>query len=118
MAINKICHIEWMVTDLEKARVFYTGLFGWKFAAWSDTYHVFSDDEGFTIALDASERVISGNSPRVYIEVESIDLILKKSEDLGGIITARRTEIPDIGWYAILLDPDGNSVGLYEALKK
>lgn len=118
MAKHNICHVEWIVADFEKARAFYTGLFGWEFEAWSENYHVFTADDGFTIALDKSEKANSGNSPRVYVEVESIESILNKTQELGGRIVTQKSEIPNIGWYALILDPEGNTVGLYEALHK
>jgi predicted enzyme related to lactoylglutathione lyase len=46
--------------------------------------------------------------------VEDILPYLDKAKELGGSVDQEKTEIPSIGWYAHVLDPDGNIVGLFQ----
>ena len=39
--MNNVCHIEFYVTDLDKAQAFYGGLFGWDFRSFFDGMIVF-----------------------------------------------------------------------------
>jgi len=40
--------------------------------------------------------------------------VLDKAKTAGGHIKTGKTTIPAMGWYAVILDPDGNSIGLYQ----
>ena len=118
MAKNSICHFEWVVADIEKAKRFYGGLFGWAFEAMDDNYTLFTPKEGLGGAFEKSDKVEPGNSPIIYIEVDEIEDYYEKTKELGGDVKIRKSEIPNHGWYAVLTDPDGNNVGLYQALPK
>jgi predicted enzyme related to lactoylglutathione lyase len=43
---------------------------------------------------------------------------LEKAKELGGGVDTLKKEIPKVGYFAHVLDPDGNIVGLFEDLKK
>jgi hypothetical protein len=49
-----------------------------------------------------------------YISVVSVDETLQKAESLGGKIILPKTPIPQMGWFAHLLDTEGNSFGIME----
>ena len=54
-AEKRIDYIEIPVTDLNKARDFFSALFGWSFEKWGDDYMSFSDgrlDGGFRRSAD------------------------------------------------------------------
>ena len=51
--------------------------------------------------------------PRNYISVESIDAYAQKLEELGGKVLHRFT-VTGMGYGVIGLDPEGNSVSLWE----
>jgi predicted enzyme related to lactoylglutathione lyase len=54
------------------------------------------------------------HKPVNYIGVESIDEYVKKIEALGGKVIVPKTEIPEIGWFALALDPEGNQFGIFQ----
>lgn len=62
-----------------------------------------------------ADKVTPGASPVVYVEVEEIEPYLEKAKELGGGVAVPKTEIPTLGWFAHLKDPDGNLVGLFRA---
>jgi predicted enzyme related to lactoylglutathione lyase len=53
-----------------------------------------------------------------YILVESVDEYSKKIEALGGKIKFPKMEIPGLGWWALVLDPEGNYFGILEYMQK
>ncbi len=114
MAKHAFCHIEWSVTDLERSKAFYAGLFDWKFEPWGEEYLVFSTPQEPDGGLMKVNEVSPGSSPVVYVEVEEIEPYLEKARELGGGVDAPKTEIPNLGWFANLKDPDGNLVGLFQ----
>ena len=113
--MNGISYIEMPSQNFEKTKSFYTELFGWKFDFMPEMkYMTFQTPEGpgggFSAALKPSQM------PGIifYITVDDIDNIVKKAESVGGICITRKTQIsPEIGYFAVLGDPDGTHIGIW-----
>lgn len=118
MENHSICHIEFSVTDLEKSEAFYGGLFEWKFERWGENYSMFTTPNEPGGALMKDEKVNPGQSPVIYILVDDIEPYLEKARELGGNVCHPTSEIPNVGWFAIISDPDKNVVGLFKGLPK
>lgn len=114
MAKHAICHIEWGSTDLEQSKVFFGGLFDWDITPWGEDYLMCKTPEGVGVGLMKVEKVEPGQTPLVYVEVEEIEPYLEKAKQLGGGVAVPKTEIPKVGWFAHLTDPDGGVVGLFK----
>ncbi len=112
-----ICHVEWACTDLERTKAFLWGLFGWEFQSFSQDYMLFATPSGPGGGIWQVPQVKVGTSPVVYVAVQSIGPCLEQAVELGGGVAMSRSEIPDVGWYAHITDPDGNVIGLFEAKK-
>jgi uncharacterized protein len=118
MAHGDIGHLEIPADDLDRARRFYEGVFGWELG----------EMEGFADYLlfrSPSETVVSGGAIgkrgetagqgiRQYVSVDSIDETLRIAEELGGRVVTGRDEVPGQGWYAVIEDTEGNEMGLWE----
>jgi predicted enzyme related to lactoylglutathione lyase len=83
-----------------------------------ENYLVFKTPEGPNGGIMKVEKVTPGKSPYIYILVDEIEPYIEKTKELGGGIETQKKEIPKVGWFAHILDPDGNIVGLFEDLKK
>ena len=44
----------------------------------------------------------------LYVEVDEIEDYLRRTKALGGVVATAKTEIPSLGWYALIKDPDGS----------
>jgi len=117
MSANAICHVEWSCTDLERAKAFLWGLFGWEFQEFTEDYMVFSAPGGPGGGICKVADVKAGASPTVYVEVEAIEPMLEEAAELGGAVAAPKAEIPGVGWFAHITDPDGNIIGLFQTKK-
>jgi len=53
-----------------------------------------------------------------YFLVDSIEETLGKVEGAGGKTGVPKMEIPNVGWWALFLDPDGIPVGIFESANK
>lgn len=115
MAKHAFVYLEWLCTDLERARAFYGGLFDWEFKPMGEGYLEMRPPEGLSAGLQQVEKVKPGESPVVYVEVDEIEPYLEKAGALGGGVAVPKTEIPGLGWYAHLTDPDGSIVGLFQS---
>jgi predicted enzyme related to lactoylglutathione lyase len=104
---------------------FYADLFGWKIEKmqWMDYWLVETvpvDEksqpirQGVNGGLYQKEKENANMTMVNYINVESVDEYIEKIKALGGKIIVPKQEIPNIGWSAIAVDPDGNYFGLFQ----
>lgn len=114
MAKNTFCHVEFQCTDLNRSREFYEGLFEWTFRDFGGDMIVFGQGDQHLGGLQKAEAVTPGNSPSVWVEVDSIENYLGKAQSLGGKVLGEKNPVPSVGFSAMISDPDGNPVGLVE----
>ena len=112
-------HIEIPADDPDRAKRFYTELFGWTFAPTLpgfEGYHMFTTPTGEAGAGGAIGKrgEMAPERLRTYVHVDSIDASLARVEELGGTVVERKSEVPGIGWYAVLTDTEGNEMALWE----
>lgn len=134
-----IVHFEIPSDNLERARKFYTELFGWKMEKMPGTdqkgYWMFSttssnrgdDSSGDAGGSSEQQRTVSGGMMErqmsqepimVYIGVDSVTEYSNKVERLGGKVIKQKTEVPGYGWFAICADTENNGFALWEANTK
>lgn len=115
--LGLVCWNELVTPDPEGAAAFYTGVFGWNATPGvpSPNYWVFNHDKpsasGMIPAPAESER------PHwlPYFQVEHLDVSFARGRDLGAAVLMPPTDIPQMGRYAILADPTGAHLALYES---
>lgn len=105
--------------DIEAAKNFYTGLFGWTYEDMP-TGHGRPDYTMFS--LDG--KYVAGGSPTFepnmpsfwssYISVNDAEAMAQKAESLGGKITMPAMDVLDSGRMATITDPTGASVSLWQ----
>ncbi|MCW3986228.1 MAG: VOC family protein [Candidatus Bathyarchaeota archaeon] len=110
--VHNICHIEIPVTDIRRAGEFYSKLFGWKIDYGMANYAIFTPEEGLAGGLDKVEKVTPGGVI-FYVAVEDIPKTLKRAQELGAEMVKEKTEIPNVGWFGLFSDLDGNIIGIF-----
>ncbi len=53
-----------------------------------------------------------------YFGVKSIDESLKQASSLGATVVMPKQEIPNVGHFAILTDPNGNPFALFQGSER
>ncbi|HSR19072.1 MAG TPA: VOC family protein [Ignavibacteriaceae bacterium] len=114
MASDFIAHVEIPSTDLDRSADFLKKIFGWEFKPFGNGYHLFNTHKGFTIGLRKAEKINAGDSTIFHIRVNDISKILSLVGDAGGHVYRGKTTIPAMGYYALINDPDGNVIGLFQ----
>lgn len=114
---NPIRHFELMVNDTEKTKEFYRRIFDWRFDTTDPSYTMI--ETGTAPAGGLMKRPPQSGPPslNIYFGVDAIDPVLRNVVEAGGKVLVPRTEIPDMGWYAMFQDPDQIPVGLFEEKK-
>ncbi len=113
--LNKQGAFSWAelaTTDVEGAKRFYTTLLGWT------TEQAPIEGMSYTLAKVGEERVAGIMTTQcpggeitphwgVYITVDNVDATARKAEELGGKVLMPPTDIPNVGRFSVLADPQG-----------
>ena len=125
-----IVHFEIPANDPERLSKFYKDLFGWNVEKMSmgamGDYWTIETRAGTAGNMEKAmntpganggimKRMDSNQRPVNYVMVESVDEFSKKIQNLGGKIIIPKTPIPNMGAFAVGLDPEGNPVGIFES---
>lgn len=120
---GEFCWNELMTPDVKKAKEFYGALFGWKsqdHEMEQMTYTLFTQGEkeigGMLQTPKGQEKQIPPHWMS-YISVENLDGMLATASKLGATVTMPATAAGDFGRFAIIVDPTGAHVALWQALK-
>jgi predicted enzyme related to lactoylglutathione lyase len=105
---------ELMTSDPGAAKEFYTKLFGWSFEDMPmgpGTYSVIKvkgQSEG-TAGLMATPPEAQGTPPMwsIYITVDDVDATAKLTQELGGKVLVPPRDIPKVGRFCVIQDPQG-----------
>ena len=114
---------ELMTTDVNAAKKFYSALFGWSM------HEVPSCDIGYTMAK-VGDKDAAGimsippdykGAPPVwgsYVTVDDVDSQASKAEQLGGKVVLPAQDIPEVGRFAVISDPQGAILSLITYTQK
>ena len=106
---------ELMTSDAESAKAFYTSVFGWEYRD-----NPVGDDQVYSTALrdgkDVGALYASEQPPQwnCYVTVESADASAARAAELGATVAAEAFDIFDVGRMAIIVDPVGAALCLWE----
>ncbi len=115
MTQQVIGHVEIPVTELETSAQFFNKIFSWDLKPFGRNYFLYNTHKGMTIGLRKVDKPVNGDCTIFHIQVEDIDSTLDKVKAGGGKVVREKTIIPVYGYYALLSDPDGNTIGLYQS---
>jgi predicted enzyme related to lactoylglutathione lyase len=107
---------ELSTSDLDKSKAFYSAVFGWEWGGAEEYAEV-----------EVGGRTVGGVMPRtpgmpaevpdywlVYFGTADLDADLERASELGATVLVGTTEIPTVGRFAVLLDPQGATFALYQ----
>ena len=107
--------------NVERAKKFYSELFGWKiekFPGGMDYWHIDtggSDDspDGGMMPRKHPQQPITN-----YVLVASVNEAATKVQKLGGTICMSKTAVPQMGYFAVCQDTEDNMFALWERNEK
>ena len=123
---GKVVHFEIPFDEGDRARSFYTELFGWQTMEMPEMGYTIvmtgpSNDEGPTESGFINGGMLSREQaatpgPVLVVDVESIDDSLTRIGELGGSTVVGKTPVGSMGFAAYFTDTEGNVVGLWETV--
>ena len=114
-----ICWFELNVHDVDAAKAFYTGLFGWT-AGGSPEYTEWINGEKHIGGMMQIKPDWGPVPPTwtSYIMVDDCDATAAKATALGATIITGPDDIPNTGRFAIVKDPQGAVIAIYQPSRK
>ena len=115
---NPVVHIEIGCRDGAKTQEFFGKLFGWSFQQFGQARMV------STVAKEGIQGHINslGHEPHnytvIYVQVEDINATLASAQKLGAKTVVPKMEVPGMGHFAWMTDPEGTIVGLWTPMAK
>jgi len=114
---GSIVWFEVPANNLERARAFYSQLFGWKinpFPGMPDYWHI--DTGGGNDTPDGALMARKEPAQQItnYISVASVNDTVTQIQLLGGTVCMGKTAVPQMGYFAICRDPEGNTFAVWE----
>ena len=103
---------ELMTTDPDAAKEFYSKLFNWDLKDMpmeEMTYTVVraGDEDVAGIMKIPTEAEGSPPSWGTYVTVDNVDQTVRQAEELGGSVIVPARDIPEVGRFAVIQDPQG-----------
>jgi hypothetical protein len=116
-------HFSWnelVTTDEAAASAFYTRLFQWtaeQFGGGGQTYTLFKKGGRMVGGMMKCPKPGLPAHWLAHVTCEDVDAAVSQTAALGGKILMAPFNVPTVGRIAILLDPQGASLGLFKPLK-
>ena len=115
---NPFVHIELHADDLAKGRKFYESLFDWKLEDMSmggNSYTMIGVGEGTGGGMMKNPAPGTPSHWLAYVDVADVDAAAEKAKSLGATVVQPKTEVPNAGWFSVIIDPTGAALGLWQA---
>lgn len=124
--VSRPIHFELHVDDLDRARDFYSAVFGWGYQDFSEyagqPYFAIvtgqDEEPGINGALVQRRVPLVDDNPVsaavLTMEVESFDAVAETILGNGGEVAVPKTALPGLAWQGYFLDPDGNVFGVHQ----
>ena len=120
---SEFCWNELMTSDVPKAKEFYRALFGWESEEHDMgemVYTVFkSGDKG----IGGMMQIPNGKEGQIlphwmsYVSVANLEKAIEKAQGLGATLIVPAKAAGQMGRLAVILDPTGAHIALWEAFK-
>lgn len=104
--------VELLTTDVAGAKAFWGKLFRWTVEDMpmeGMTYSVIKAGDKQVGGMMPDPRVPHGMPPvwGVYVTVDDVDATAREAGQLGGKVLVAPTDIPNVGRFAVIQDPQG-----------
>ncbi len=111
--------VDVMVPDVEVAKTFYSGLFGWEFDQTSEEFNSY-------VTARIGDDAVAGLGPSegpeapppawtTYLAVDSAGAVADKIAEAGGNVFVPAMEVGSFGSMAIASDPTGSVFGIWQS---
>jgi uncharacterized protein len=123
---GRVVHFEVPYDDADRARAFYSDVFGWEIEPMPELEYNFvqtgpTEDTGMPtepgyIGGGMFQRLEEVGRPVITIDVDDLTKALATIAEHGGAAVGEPQEVGDMGLAAYFTDSEGNLMGLWQSL--
>lgn len=117
---NAFVHVELSTTDLLKAKAFYGQLFAWQLddlPAPEGCYTLIRVGAGTGGGMMTQMTPGAPSTWLPYVQVDDIAVATRRARELGATVLRDVTQVMEAGWLALITDPTGAHLGLWQERK-
>lgn len=115
---NPFVHVELTTPDPDRAKSFYRDVFDWKLddveISPSFIYTMIDVGEGTGGGIMKSPAPDVPTAWLPYVLVDDVRTATERAKSHGATLCHDITEVPNMGWFSIILDPTGAAIGLWQ----
>lgn len=112
-----IVHLEFKSADFERSSQFYAKLFGWKMQAVPEMNYLMWQAASGPAGGFVKPEMSQAPGTLAYISVDDVAKKLAEIETEGGRTVLAKMPVGEMGFMGIFVDPDGNTVGLWQSTR-
>ncbi|HSE56792.1 MAG TPA: VOC family protein [Candidatus Paceibacterota bacterium] len=131
--MDKVQHFEIPSDDVARSRAFYETAFGWQTKEWPmpdgstyiglytgpvDEKNMWKEPGFINGGMFKRGESFPVTNQTIAIVVQDIDASLAKVTAAGGSVLMEKKEIGGMGYYAYIQDTEGNTIGVWQDIKK
>jgi predicted enzyme related to lactoylglutathione lyase len=109
--VGSLCWSELVSTNVDASGKFHANLFGWKTSAMdmgpAGTYTIFKGAERDAGGMMGAPEGVKHSAWLAYFAVADCDATVAKAEKGGAKVLMAPADIPNVGRFSVLSDPDG-----------
>jgi uncharacterized protein len=115
-----IVHIDFVTKDPAGSANFYQELFGWKiqYDPNFESYPMFLPESGPGGGFMTADGPFNPGDILLYADTPDLEGMIARAQTMGGELLVPVTEIPTVGWFAVICDQTGIRIGLFKGLDK
>jgi len=121
---GEFCWNELMTPNVKKAKEFYSELFGWETHDHDMEHMTYTMFKAAGKDIGGMMQIPAGQEQQIpphwmsYIYVHDLDATVEKAKSLGALIKVDKTQVGDFGRFAIIEDPTGAHIAMWQSLKE
>ena len=108
--------------DAEASKKFYPRFTGWGTQPFDKDYTMWTTGGVpfagiFKLTDEMRQQGVPPNW-MAYVEADDVDATVNKAKSLGATVVAGPGDIPNVGRYAVVIDPQGAAFGVYKSVRE
>jgi predicted enzyme related to lactoylglutathione lyase len=108
--------------DAEASKKFYPRFTGWGTQPFDKDYEMWTTGGvPFAGIFKLTDQLRAQGVPpnwMAYVESDDVDATVAKAKSLGATVMAGPGDIPNVGRYAVVIDPQGAAFGVYKSVRE
>jgi predicted enzyme related to lactoylglutathione lyase len=104
-----------MSNDVNAAIAFYSEVTGWKTEPFDKAYTMWTGSQGPLGGVMKHQDKSMPPSWMASVQVEDVDATAKLAKERGGKIYMDPFDVPEVGRFAVIADPQGVAIGIFSS---